>query len=55
VAARITLRASSALEETGLNAAVSRALADAGISCYVIAGAAHDRLFMAGSAVTRSQ
>jgi hypothetical protein len=38
---RITLRISSALE-TGLTAAVSRVLADAGISCTVIAGTAHD-------------
>ena len=41
---RITSRVSSALE-TGLTAAVSRA-GDAGISCTVIAGAAHDQLFV---------
>lgn len=46
MAARITLRVNSALEETGLTAAVSRVLADAGISCNVIAGAAHDHLFV---------
>ena len=41
---RIMLRVSSALE-TGLTAAVSRVLAEAGISCTGIAGAAHDQLF----------
>jgi uncharacterized protein len=47
VAARITLRINSALSGVGLTAAVSRVLADAGISCNVIAGAAHDHLFTA--------
>ena len=42
---RITVRVTSALE-TGLTAAVRRVLADAGISCTVIAGAAHDRLLV---------
>ena len=42
---RITLRVSPALE-TGLTAAVSRVLTDAGISCTVIAGAAHNQLFV---------
>jgi hypothetical protein len=42
VAARISLRMSSDLAAVGLTATVSRALAGAGISCNVIAGAAHD-------------
>lgn len=46
VAGRITLRENSALDEVGLTATVSRILADAGISCNVIAGSAHDHLFV---------
>lgn len=46
VAARITLQVNSTLDEVGLTAAVSRALADAGISCNVIAATAHDHLFV---------
>jgi hypothetical protein len=46
VAARITLRVSSALEEIGLTAAGSRVLAEARISCSMVAGAAHGRLFV---------
>ena len=46
VAARITLTINSALSDVGLTAAVSRVLADAGISCNVIAGLAHDHLFV---------
>ena len=44
LAARITLRVNPAVAETGLTGAVSRVRANAGISCNVIAGAAHDHL-----------
>jgi hypothetical protein len=46
VAAWITLRAHSALEAVGLTAAFSRALAEAGLSCNVIAGLRHDHLLV---------
>jgi GNAT superfamily N-acetyltransferase len=46
VAARITLRVNSALADIGLTALVSGILADAGISCNVIAALAHDHLFV---------
>ncbi len=46
VAARITLRVDSDLADVGLTALVSRILADAGLSCNVIAGHAHDHLFV---------
>jgi hypothetical protein len=46
VAAWITLRAHSALDAVGLTSAVSRALADAGLSCNVLAGTHHDHLLV---------
>lgn len=46
VAGWITLRVQSALASVGLTAAVSRALADAELSCNVVAGFHHDHLFV---------
>ena len=46
MAARITLTIGSDLAAIGLTAEVSRVLAQAGISCNVIAGLAHDHLFV---------
>ncbi len=42
----ITLSVNSDLETVGLTAAFAAALADAGISCNVIAGANHDHIFV---------
>lgn len=49
VAAWITLTVHSSLEATGLTAAVATALAEAGISCNVVAAYFHDHIFVARS------
>lgn len=46
VAAWITLRVHSALDAVGLTGAFSGALAEAGLSCNVIAGYHHDHLLV---------
>jgi hypothetical protein len=46
VAGWITLGAQTALDELGVTAAFSATLAEAGISCNVVAGFHHDHLFV---------
>jgi uncharacterized protein len=46
VAAMVSLRIHSALTAVGLTAAVASCLADAGLSCNVVAGFHHDHLFV---------
>jgi hypothetical protein len=46
VAAWITCTVESDLEAVGMTAAMSRALADAGIACNVLAGSRHDHLLV---------
>ena len=50
----ITLDVHSDLEAVGLTAAVSGALAEAGISCNVVAAAYHDHLFVPADAAERA-
>lgn len=54
VAGWITLRVHSALEAVGLTAAVATALADAGLSCNVVAGFHHDHLFVPDESAGRA-
>ncbi|MFI6446585.1 ACT domain-containing protein [Kitasatospora sp. NPDC050543] len=54
VAAWITLRIHSALAAVGLTAAVAGRLAEAGISCNVVAGFHHDHLFVGADDAVRA-
>lgn len=52
--ARITLMVHSSLEGVGLTAAVSSALADAGIACNMVAAYHHDHVFVPAEAGQRA-
>ncbi|MCC3771227.1 ACT domain-containing protein [Streptomyces sp. UNOC14_S4] len=54
VAGWITLTVHSALDAVGLTAAVAKELADAGLSCNVVAGFHHDHLFVPHEHVDRA-
>lgn len=54
VAAWITLEVHSSLSAVGLTAAFAAALAQAGISCNVVAGYFHDHLFVASRDAERA-
>jgi hypothetical protein len=54
VAAWITLRVHSSLAGVGLTAAVSRALADDGIPCNMVAGYFHDHLLVPSDRAQRA-
>ncbi|GGG58984.1 ACT domain-containing protein [Hymenobacter glacieicola] len=49
VAAWLTLTVHSALEAVGLTAAFARVLAEAGVSCNVVAAYYHDHIFVAAA------
>ena len=54
VSAWITLTVHSALDAAGLTAAVSHALAQAGISCNIVAAYYHDHLFVPSNDADRA-